>query len=465
LKGRGVPLQEMKSENSNCCDANNDNDNNVENNKSSMNNSEMEVDFENEKNIKDHSCNLIESNNNTNVDNNNNNNKTDVVVNENNKKNKKSKKRKITKDATITTTNKDSIQNNVDDEENRKNNNENIIDVITDKVAIVFVNNNKQKTINKKINDTRPIEFYKKNNENNQILDELKLLASKDRSVLEASSTAFMSFLKAYKEHLCKFIFQFEKLDIGSVARSYALLRLPKIPETRKGLKLKSFSFENSKVDTSKIAYKHVEKEKARINRINKKYNSKDNDVENNNDDEHSIVENNIDVDDDDDNNNENNDSNIDSKNNNTFDSSHNNKNNNLGSSKKNNKNDDNNSDNDNDDNSDENDNRTIKTIYTSKTTKSSLKTKKNEWLPVDEYNKKKQFENENEKRTRKKKQSFLKKMNEEWNELAAEEMAYKKLRKGKLSKTEYDKCFISDNVLNVDFETGDSTLLLTIKK
>lgn len=61
----------------------------------------------------------------------------------------------------------------------------------------------------------------------------MKKLSILDRVLLEASSTAFMSFLRAYKEHQCSYIFRFDRLDIGAVANCYALLRLPKIKETK----------------------------------------------------------------------------------------------------------------------------------------------------------------------------------------------------------------------------------------
>jgi ATP-dependent RNA helicase DDX55/SPB4 len=95
----------------------------------------------------------------------------------------------------------------------------------------------------------------------------MKTVASGDRAVLETGSKAFMSFLKAYKENLLSYIFQFDLLDVGAVARGYGLLRLPKIPETR-GVKAKSIVFESTAIDTSTIPYRHKEKEAARQRRL-----------------------------------------------------------------------------------------------------------------------------------------------------------------------------------------------------
>jgi ATP-dependent RNA helicase DDX55/SPB4 len=104
------------------------------------------------------------------------------------------------------------------------------------------------------------------------VLDEFKQLATKDRNILESGSTAFISFLRAYKESLTPFIFQMKALDIGSLARAYGLLRLPKIPETRGGIKGgKAIVFEKTELDTGKIPYANKPQEEARIRRIEKK--------------------------------------------------------------------------------------------------------------------------------------------------------------------------------------------------
>ena len=95
-----------------------------------------------------------------------------------------------------------------------------------------------------------------------QLPQEIQRLCTLDRELLETSTTAFISFLRAYKEHLCSYIFRLEQLDIGSVARAYALVKLPKISETVN----KNIEFEELVgVNTSTIPYRHKEKEKARL--------------------------------------------------------------------------------------------------------------------------------------------------------------------------------------------------------
>jgi ATP-dependent RNA helicase DDX55/SPB4 len=222
--------------------------------------------------------------------------------------------------------------------------------------------------------------------ESDHILTEMRRLASLEREVLEAGSTAFMSFVRAYKEHICSYIFQLGNLDIGSVARAYGLLRLPKIPETR-GVKGKPIVFETSPISTSTIPYRHKEKEEARQRRL------------------HAIAVEEAALETED-----------------------------LaatalqGSS-------------------------SLAGSDSNKPEKSGSNRNK-QWIPAEEY-----ANLDEPKRVRKKKQSFLQKMNEEWDDLAAEETAFKKFKKGKLSKDDYDKCLLSNKALHIDEETGDPFL------
>lgn len=98
-----------------------------------------------------------------------------------------------------------------------------------------------------------------------ELLDTMQSAAMHDREVLELGSTSFMSFLRAYKEHLCSYIFRFDRLKVGDVARAYGLLKLPKIPETRN----RDIDFvERSDIITGTIPYLHKEKEAARQRRL-----------------------------------------------------------------------------------------------------------------------------------------------------------------------------------------------------
>ncbi len=180
-------------------------------------------------------------------------------------------------------------------------------------------------------------------------LTALKDLAKSDRDLLESGSTAFMSYVKAYTENLCSYIFRLENLDIGSLGRAYGLLRLPKMAETR-GVKGKPIVFDTDPIDTSTIPYRHHEKEQARLKRLKE---SKDK----------------------------------------------------------------------------------------AEQEEQEKKNKKQQWVPAE------QFERVDKKRERKAKKSMRAKFQEEWDDLAAEEMLFRKFKKGKLSKDDYDGMLTSDKV------------------
>lgn len=68
---------------------------------------------------------------------------------------------------------------------------------------------------------------------------ELTELLVADRALVEGAARAFVSYVRAYKEHQCKFIFQLEKLDLGELARTLAVLRLPKLKEIQQAKRRK----------------------------------------------------------------------------------------------------------------------------------------------------------------------------------------------------------------------------------
>jgi len=91
----------------------------------------------------------------------------------------------------------------------------------------------------------------------------------KDRDLLEKGTKAFTSYIRAYKEHVCTFIFRFPSLDLGYLATSFCLLRLPKMPELRdcKG-KLRHFTPAGPEVNIYAIAFKDKARESARQKRL-----------------------------------------------------------------------------------------------------------------------------------------------------------------------------------------------------
>jgi len=100
-------------------------------------------------------------------------------------------------------------------------------------------------------------------------LPNIRELVLKDRDFLEKGTKAFTSYIRAYKEHVCRFIFRFASLDLGHLATSFCLLRLPKMPELRdcKG-KLKHFISAGPEVDIYAISYIDKAREAARKKRL-----------------------------------------------------------------------------------------------------------------------------------------------------------------------------------------------------
>ena len=82
-----------------------------------------------------------------------------------------------------------------------------------------------------------------------------------DRALMEQGQLAFLSFVRAYKSHHCHYIFRIEELDWGSLATSFALLKLPAMPELR-GLTITGFEQLVDDLDT--VCYADPAKEAAR---------------------------------------------------------------------------------------------------------------------------------------------------------------------------------------------------------
>ena len=62
----------------------------------------------------------------------------------------------------------------------------------------------------------------------------------KDRDLIEKSKRAFVSFVRSYKEHDLKYIFEFHKLKLGDVANSFFCIKIPRVKEIL-GKKIEGF--------------------------------------------------------------------------------------------------------------------------------------------------------------------------------------------------------------------------------
>ena len=92
------------------------------------------------------------------------------------------------------------------------------------------------------------------------IKDKIQTAMKQDRDLIDKASNAFVSFVRYYKEHALQFIFSMKSLDIGEVANSFFLFKVPRVKEIL-GISLKSFKTDNS-FKTEDIPYVDKNKEK-----------------------------------------------------------------------------------------------------------------------------------------------------------------------------------------------------------
>nr|GMD52975.1 DEAD-box ATP-dependent RNA helicase 18 [Ipomoea batatas] len=109
-----------------------------------------------------------------------------------------------------------------------------------------------------------PLEARECFNEAPDIVPEIRLAAKKDRDVMEKGIRAFVSYIRAYKEHNCSYIFRWKELEIGKLGMGYGLLQLPSVPEV-KHHSLSTESFIPVKdINLEEIKYKDKSREKQR---------------------------------------------------------------------------------------------------------------------------------------------------------------------------------------------------------
>uniref|UniRef100_A0A4W2HXX3 ATP-dependent RNA helicase n=1 Tax=Bos indicus x Bos taurus TaxID=30522 RepID=A0A4W2HXX3_BOBOX len=111
------------------------------------------------------------------------------------------------------------------------------------------------------INQKCPLQEMKLQKNTADLLPKLKAMALGDRAVFEKGMKAFVSYVQAYAKHECNLIFRLKDLDFASLARGFALLRMPKMPELRG----KQFpDFVPVDVNTDTIPFKDKIREKQR---------------------------------------------------------------------------------------------------------------------------------------------------------------------------------------------------------
>ena len=89
----------------------------------------------------------------------------------------------------------------------------------------------------------------------------MRTVVSSDRAIHDKAQKGFVSWLKAYSKHQASSIFRVGDLDWADVGRAWGLLKLPKMPETKKWDGDKSLGFA---LDWDNYAYKDKKREEAR---------------------------------------------------------------------------------------------------------------------------------------------------------------------------------------------------------
>ncbi|GAB4831981.1 DEAD-box ATP-dependent RNA helicase 18 [Ancistrocladus abbreviatus] len=109
-----------------------------------------------------------------------------------------------------------------------------------------------------------PLEERKCSDNVMDIVPQIRSAAKKDRDVMEKGLKSFVSYIRAYKEHHCSYIFRWKELEIGKLAMGYGLLQLPSMPEVKHhSLSTEGFSPVED-VNLEEIKYKDKSREKQR---------------------------------------------------------------------------------------------------------------------------------------------------------------------------------------------------------
>ncbi|KAJ1731690.1 ATP-dependent rRNA helicase spb4 [Coemansia sp. Benny D160-2] len=124
---------------------------------------------------------------------------------------------------------------------------------------------------------------YPDDNNSDALLEHLRDIIATDRDIYRRGNIAFVSFVQAYSKHTASYIFRQKELPIIEVAKGFALLHLPSMPEMRGRPTAK---FVRYKIDTDTIPFidakreaqrqakleaQKIAKEEARLNRLQNK--------------------------------------------------------------------------------------------------------------------------------------------------------------------------------------------------
>merc|ERR1719341_89093 len=97
------------------------------------------------------------------------------------------------------------------------------------------------------------------------LLSETRKILKSDRSNMDKATRAFVSFIQSYAKHECSVILKIKDLDLGGLATSYGLLKMPKMPEIKRS---SIINFEDEKMDLNEVAYVDKTREKVRQEKL-----------------------------------------------------------------------------------------------------------------------------------------------------------------------------------------------------
>ena len=104
-----------------------------------------------------------------------------------------------------------------------------------------------------------------------KVYEILRALSKRDREAMEKGVRAFVSYVRGYKEHHCRYIFRLKELHLAKLANAMGLLRLPKMKEIRKAAKNTLEGFEEcTDIDIDDIPYLDHQREKQRKMQLEK---------------------------------------------------------------------------------------------------------------------------------------------------------------------------------------------------
>ncbi|KAF8655290.1 hypothetical protein AX16_003189 [Volvariella volvacea WC 439] len=96
-------------------------------------------------------------------------------------------------------------------------------------------------------------------------LSRLRSFILSDRKFHDQATRAYVSFVRAYSKHEASYIFRIKDLDLVGVAKSFGLLRLPKMPELKA---IEQSSWQDADVDWDRYAYMDEGQEAKRLKEL-----------------------------------------------------------------------------------------------------------------------------------------------------------------------------------------------------